>query len=130
MTVTEALASGKPTALLVATPQFCQIGVCGPVLDLLVEIGPQFPTVQIIHAEVYTDAQAILEQSNSTAGTSGMPSSPAEAGSSAQLAPVVEAYGLTYEPALYLANGAGTIVDRLDNVFDRGEIRLGLQAIA
>ena len=129
LTVTQALASGKPTALLVATPQFCQIGVCGPVLDLLLEIGPHFPSVQIIHAEVYTNAQAILNSTNDTS-SSGTPASPAEATQSATLAPVVDAYGLTFEPALFLANASGTVVDRLDNIFDRGEIKLGLQAIA
>lgn len=130
MTVTEALASGKPTALLIATPKFCQIGVCGPVLDLLVEVGAAFPGVQIIHAEVYTDAEAIFDSTSATGNGSGTPAAPADATGQAQLAPVVDAYGLSFEPALYLANGSGTIVDRLDNVFDRGEIRLGLQAIA
>lgn len=130
MTLTQALATGQPTALLIATPKFCQIGVCGPVLDLLTEIGPQFPGIQIIHAEVYTNAEAIFASSSGTVDGSRTPAAPADVSGSAQLAPVVDTYGLTYEPALYLANAAGTIVDRLDNVFDRGEIRTGLQAIS
>jgi hypothetical protein len=130
MTLTQALASGRPTALLIATPKFCQIGVCGPVLDLLTEISPQFPGVQIVHAEVYTNAEAIFASSSGTIDRSGTPAAPADVTGTAQLAPVVDTYGLTYEPALYLANAAGTIVDRLDNVFDRGEIRVGLQAIS
>ena len=105
VTVTEALATGKPTALLVSTPKFCQIGVCGPVLDLLVEVAPQYAGVQIVHAEVYTDAEAILDASNSTGSGSGTPAAPADATASATLAPVVETYGLSYEPALFLADG-------------------------
>ena len=42
-TLTQALAAGKPTALLISTPEFCQIGVCGPVLDLLDHRGRPAP---------------------------------------------------------------------------------------
>jgi hypothetical protein len=36
MTLTEALASGKPVAFMISTPGFCQSAICGPVLELLV----------------------------------------------------------------------------------------------
>jgi hypothetical protein len=35
---------------------------------------------------------------------------------------VVSAYGLTFEPALYLAGVDGTIVNRLDTIFDQTEL--------
>jgi hypothetical protein len=112
MTVTQALATGKPTAVLVSTPEFCQIGVCGPVLDLLIEAAGRYPGVQIIHAEVYANAAALKDASQ------------------AALAPIVDAYGLTYEPALFVARGDGTVVDRLDNVFDRVELNEALTKVA
>ena len=110
-TLTDALASGSPVALLISTPQFCQTGVCGPVLDLLIEQQANFPQVRTIHAEVYVDPNAGRD--------------PASNG----LAPVVEDYGLSFEPSLFLAYPNGTIATRLDNIFDRGDLRDGLRLI-
>ncbi|MCB1006039.1 MAG: hypothetical protein KDB35_17800 [Acidimicrobiales bacterium] len=101
----DAVVSGKPTALLISTPAFCQIGVCGPVLDLLVEAIGQYPQVQPIHCEVYRDAEG---------PTSGA------------IAPVVEAMGMQFEPSLYLIGADGVVRERLDNVFDRTEINAAL----
>ena len=35
---------------------------------------------------------------------------------------VVAAYGLTFEPALYLSSPDGTIVNRIDTIFDTSEL--------
>ena len=107
ITLADALKTGKPTAFLISTPAYCQIGICGPVLDLLLEAKPDHPNVQFLHAEVYKDP----------------------ASGSHDTAPIVDTFGLNYEPALYLASADGTIVERLDNVFDRTEIKLGLDKI-
>jgi hypothetical protein len=103
-TLTEVLAAGGPVALMISTPQYCQTGVCGPVLDLVMEQATAQPDVAVVHAEVYVD--------------------PARGGdpAAAGLTPVVEAYGLTFEPSLFMARSDGTIVARLDNVFDRTEL--------
>jgi hypothetical protein len=111
-TLTAALAVGKPTALLVSTPEFCQIGVCGPVLDLLTTAAGQHPEMQFVHAEVYADAQAVKDLQAAT------------------LTPVVDAYGLTYEPSLYVADASGTVVDRLDYIFDATDIDAALSKAA
>jgi hypothetical protein len=104
----DALTTGKPTAFLVSTPAYCQIGICGPVLNLLLEQQAANPGTQFIHAEVYKNP----------------------ASGSQDTAPIVDAYSLDYEPALFLANAAGVVVERLDNVFDRTEIKAGLAKIA
>jgi hypothetical protein len=103
----DALAAAKPIALLISTPAFCQIGVCGPVLDLVLELRANYPGVQFIHAEVYTDPNS----------------------GSQDTAPIIETYGLNYEPALFLAKADGTVVQRLDAVFDRAEIKAGLDLL-
>lgn len=105
----ESVAREQPIALLVSTPEFCQIGVCGPVLDLLMEESPTRSSVQIIHCEVYADEE----------GPTG-----------GNLAPIVGALGMGFEPALYLVGPDGVVVDRLDNVFDRSEIADGLDRLA
>jgi hypothetical protein len=111
-TVADALAVRGPVALLIGTPQFCQTGVCGPVLDLLLELKPEFPSVQFVHAEVYNDPNSGGD--------------PAAAGLSA----AVNAYGLSFEPSLFIANPNGTVSTRLDNIFDRTEMRKALQAVS
>lgn len=110
-TLTQALASGKPIALLVGTPAYCQTGICGPVLDLLIEQQAAHPDVTFLHAEVYKNAAAT--GNISTASTT----------------PIIDAYGLTYEPALFFAGADGTITERLDNAWDRTEIAAGLDRI-
>ena len=107
----EALGTG-PVALSIATPEFCQTAICGPVLDLLVEALPDYPTITGIHAEVYADPRG---DEDPTAGG---------------LAPITDEYALTFEPTLYLVDSTGTIVTRLDSVYDRVELRAALDQIA
>ena len=107
----EVLGTG-PVALSIATPEFCQTAICGPVLDLLVEALPDYPTITGVHAEVYADPRG---NDDPTAGG---------------LAPITDEYALTFEPTLYLVDATGTIVTRLDSVYDRVELRDALDQIA
>jgi len=108
----DAISAKKPIALLISTPKFCQIGVCGPVLELFLEQRAAFPDIQFIHAEVYKTPDA-------------NPADPSAGG----LAPVVDAFGLNFEPSLYFASADSTVVSRLDNVFDRAEIKANLDKL-
>jgi hypothetical protein len=46
----------KPVALLFATPQLCQSRVCGPVVDVALQLRSRYgDRVEFIHQEVYTD---------------------------------------------------------------------------
>jgi len=111
-TLREVLATGGPVALLISTPQFCQTGVCGPVLDTLLELRTEFPGIAFVHAEVYN---------NPNNG-----GDPAADGVTA----TVQAYGLSFEPSLFVARAGGTITTRLDNIFDRGELRGALAGVS
>jgi hypothetical protein len=105
-TLSDALQSGKPVAFLIATPAHCQKTVCGPVLDLVVEqVDRLAGKVAAVHAEVYTD-DTIND-----------------------VAPALLAYDLQFEPALWLADKSGTIVQRFDVVFDRLELRAAFDAL-
>jgi hypothetical protein len=98
-TLTAALQSGKPVAYLIGTPAFCQTGVCAPILDnLLTAHTAVGDKVAMVHSEVYTDNEATTP------------------------APAVSAYHMTFEPCLWVTDATGTIVERLDFVFDQGEI--------
>ena len=109
----QALASGRPVALLVASPARCQTAYCGPVLDTLVAGAPTVPEVVAIHLEVYANAAEV-------------------GGNDAdlRLAAQVRALGLTFEPSLFLIGRTGTVVDRLDNVYDDDELARALASIA
>jgi hypothetical protein len=80
------------------------------VLDLVMEQAASVPGLQVVHAEVYKDPNG--------------GSDPATGG----LADAVSAYGLSFEPSLFVARADGTIASRLDNVFDRVELAQAFQA--
>lgn len=101
-----AIGGDRAIALLIATPAFCQTAVCGPVLDLLVARQADFAdTVTMVHAEVYTDDSA------------------------SQTTDTVMAYGLTWEPSLFLARPDGTITSRLDYTYDSTELDRALSQL-
>jgi hypothetical protein len=111
VTLRQALAGGTPVAFLVATPKFCQVAICGPVLDVLVKQKDQFPQIKMLHAEVYP-SEADAQQGQQ------------------KLTEAVTAYGLTFEPALYLAKADGTIANRIDTIFDGVELHDALAQLA
>jgi hypothetical protein len=96
----QAIGGGQPIALLVSTPAFCSVAICGPVLDLLVTRQERLAAegITTIHAEVYVD-----EQARQTTAT-------------------VNALGLDYEPALFLAAPDGTVTERFDYIYDGAEL--------
>ena len=106
LTLEAAMETGKAVAFLISTPQFCQTAICGPVLYLLIDRQEQYAdTVAFVHAEVYTDT---------TAKTT---------------TPAVQAYGLTWEPSLFLAAPDGTIASRLDYTYDAVELDRALSLL-
>ena len=108
ITLTDALATGKPVAYLIGTPAYCQTGVCGPILDLLLELRQDefSDDVVFVHADVYTD-ETLKE-----------------------VAPAVNAYQLDFEPVLFVTDAAGVLSTRLDAVFDKSEMRDALTRVA
>lgn len=106
VTLTDALASGKPVAYLVGTPAYCQTGTCSPALDALLAVRARVgDAVVMVHAEVYTDTTATT------------------------VAPAVRACGLDFEPSLFITDASGLIVERLDAVFDAAEISAAIDQV-
>jgi len=99
VTLTEALASGRPVVYLVGTPAHCQTGVCGPVLDQMIELATDLgDSAVFVHADVYAD----------TAAT--------------EPAPAVVAAKLTFEPTVFVTDANGRVVERLDAIWDASEV--------
>ena len=104
----ESLSSSTPTALLVATPRFCQTDVCGPALDILIKQSELLDgKLSIIHAEVFKEP----EKQNFS------------------VAPVVGAFGLTFEPSLIVANSEGVITSILHFAMDTKEVSEALSTV-
>lgn len=108
VTLADAVAEGRPVALLVSTPAFCELAICGPVLDVLLAVADQHPDVRFLHTEVY--AHPYENQDD--------------------YAPIVTELGLHFEPCLLLAGPDGRIVERLDTIFDEAEVSERLARLA
>ena len=87
----EALAAGRPVALLFSTPAYCQTAVCGPTLQVLdkVRTSGDWGDTAFIHCEIFQDQGE----------TPGEP---------------VRAWELTSEPWLFTIRGDGMVDDRAD----------------
>lgn len=109
------LDEGLPMALLVATPAYCATAYCGPVLETLIESRVAAGGIAMVHVEPYANPRAV----------NGDLTSP-----DLRLAPTLEPLGLDYEPVLFLVDSAGTLVDRIDNVFDLSELAPALAALS
>jgi hypothetical protein len=108
----QALTSGRPLAVLVATPAFCQTAVCGPVLDLLLKAQPAVgERVRFVHLEVYATRPSGPEISRTP------------------LAPAVKAFGLTSEPVLFTVGSDGIVKDRIDGLYGTTEARQALERL-
>ena len=67
VTLAAALAESRPVALLIGTPAYCQTGICGPVLDLLLAQHDAFPGIDFLHADIYVDPGHALSSGSTTA---------------------------------------------------------------
>jgi hypothetical protein len=102
-----ALGSGKPVAVMFATPARCTSRYCGPVLDdLLTLTDAHQDRVTFVHVEIYQNLRT------------------------ARFVPTVDAWQLPGEPWLFGVDAAGTIAARLDGAFGTDEQEQVLQQLA
>jgi hypothetical protein len=96
----------KPVALLFATPQLCQSRVCGPVVDIALQMKQQYgDRMAFIHQEVYRDNQV-----------------------SKGLRTPLRQFHLQTEPWLFTIGKDGRIAARLEGSFGVNEFRRAIQA--
>ena len=54
VSLSDVIGTGKPVAVMFATPALCQSAYCGPVLDEMLKImGPYQDRVQFVHVDIY-----------------------------------------------------------------------------
>lgn len=113
----EALANDLPTVVMISTPAFCVSRICGPVLDLLIDLAPEFDPsgaggagpgsearANFVHIEVWKSNEA------------------------SEFSPGVAAFKIDTEPWVFGADPEGAVVARLDGAFDRVEVRQLIEA--
>ena len=96
----------KPVALLFATPQLCQSRVCGPVVDIALQMQQKYgDRMAFIHQEVYRDNQV-----------------------SKGLRAPLQAFHLQTEPWLFTIGRDGRVAARLEGSFGVKEFQEAIQA--
>jgi hypothetical protein len=90
MTVAEAIQSGDPTVVTLATPAFCQTRICAPVLRSIETVYDELgQSANFIHLEIYKEFDPLVE------------------------ADEVGEWGITSEPWTFVLDGNGKVVSRL-----------------
>ena len=77
-------------------------------------LGESNDALNVIHAEVYTNPEKIVEANNFQS----------------LLSPVIKDYGMTFEPSLIVANSKNRVLERLDYMFDKLEMENALSLIS
>lgn len=106
LTVAEALASGKPVLVAIATPAFCYSRLCGPVMQaVVIPLWQQFSdSIQFIHIEPFE-----LKEARTTG----------------RLVPVtlLREWNLQSEPWIFVADRYGIVVAKFESIVDLEEVR-------
>lgn len=97
----------KPVALLFATPALCKSSVCGPVVDVMLDVQAEREgdDVEFIHMEIYEGNQ--LEQG---------------------FRPQIRAFDLPTEPWLFTIDREGKVAARIEGAFSHDELARAIDA--
>lgn len=116
--VADALAAGEPFLLIFSTPAFCRTATCGPALDIVKGVAPEFDgAVTFIHVEPYQ-----LESVN------GQLQPVIENGQLVPVPSVIE-WGLLTEPYIFVVDAQGDVSAKLEGVASEEEIRAALEQV-
>jgi hypothetical protein len=95
----------QPAVLLFATPALCASRVCGPVVDVALQVQAEHEDVEFIHMEIYEDNEL-------------------EKGFREQ----VRAWDLPTEPWLFAVDAEGKVAARIEGAFSPGELERAVEA--
>lgn len=117
MTVTQAIDAKKPFVVVFATPLFCTSQFCGPVLNNVKAVAPEFAgKVTFIHIEPYdlTEDGALVTDAQGA---------PAVANPTTQ-------WNLQSEPWVFVVGADGKISARFESAVSVDELRAAIQQVA
>jgi hypothetical protein len=99
------VAGKQPAVLLFATPALCASRVCGPVVDVALQVQSEHEDVEFIHMEIYEDNEldkGFREQ--------------------------VRAWDLPTEPWVFTVGADGEVAARIEGAFSAGELERAVEA--
>lgn len=115
LSVAEALASGDPTLVAFVTPAFCSSRLCGPMIDVVLAILPEYEgRVNFIHIEPFAlgaDGQVIQENGMFVNSET------------------FDEWGLTVEPVTFIIDADGVVAFRLESLTTQDELRAALDSV-
>ncbi|MGZ6372172.1 MAG: TlpA family protein disulfide reductase [Candidatus Limnocylindria bacterium] len=119
LSVKDAIAAGKPFVLVFATPLFCTSGLCGPALDLVKQVAPDYVgRVNFIHVEPYI-LQVKDGRTQPELDVTGYPKSVRAA---------VE-WGLPTEPWVFVVDAQGKVAAKFEGMAYPDELTAALDAV-
>ena len=93
MSIADAVAAKEPFVVVFSTPKFCTSAVCGPTLDIVKGVAPDFPETNFIHVEVYELPADVNDL---------------------KIVPAVEEWGLPSEPWVFVVAADGTVHSKFE----------------
>lgn len=106
MTIADAIATGRPTVVLFATPGFCSSRFCGPEVEVMKKLMPKYDgRINFMHVEVYKDFDKLTPSDT------------------------FEEWHLSTEPWFFLIDGKGIITARFDGPTTVGELDAALAQV-
>jgi hypothetical protein len=119
LSVKDAIGAGKPFVLVFATPLFCTSGTCGPALDLVKQVMPDYiGRVNFIHVEPY-----LLEVSD------GKIQPAVDALGHPQPVRAVVEWGLPTEPYVFVVDARGKVAAKFEGMAYPDELTVALDAL-
>lgn len=132
VSLVKALRSGKPTALLFATPNFCRTATCGPSVTVMSQLQKKYgDRMNFIHSEVYRypfgDSAKLQADTMNKAQAAGRAPTPDEL--HAGLSDAMVAWNLDSEPWLFLIDAKGVIAARYEGGITSEELTPALEQL-
>jgi hypothetical protein len=111
--VADAVAAHRPFALIFATPAFCTSATCGPTLDVVKSVAPEFKSqIEFIHVEPY-ELEQVEGRLRPVLSAENLP---------IPVAATTE-WGLPTEPYVFVVDGAGKVVAKFEGIAAADELR-------
>jgi hypothetical protein len=105
----DAVTSGSSSVIVFATPAFCASQACGPLLDQVKALRPDYDDVEFVHVEIYEDLQVEVEDLTAV--------------------PAIAEWGLPSEPWVFVVDSAGVVSAAFEGAASDEELSAAIDAV-
>lgn len=111
LSIAEAVSDGTPAVIVFATPAFCTSAACGPLLDQVKALRPEYPGIDFVHVEIYDDLQVESVEDLTTV-------------------PAITEWGLPSEPWVFVVDDSGNVTASFEGAASDVELQTAIAAVA